>query len=249
MPYYRGQGRVLVGGRDSSGHPTVFRYVGNVPELTVDLETEVLEHEESTSGQSLTDMRMAVKKKASAKFVIEEFSKENIAMALFGASSTISAGTVTNETLPSGIVAGNIVRLQKAKASSIVVKDSAGTPATLTANTHYKVFSADHGSLEFLDVAGFTQPFKVDYSNGEVININMLTQGLSEVWLRFEGLNTADTNKPVLLELYKFSYEPAKNLGLITNDLQKFELAGSPLYDATKAADAVLGQFGRVVFI
>ena len=49
------------------------------------------------------------------------------------------------------------------KVSSLVVVDSAGTPATLTAGTHYTA-DLDFGALQFLDTTGFTAPFKAAYS-------------------------------------------------------------------------------------
>ena len=56
MPYFSGQGRVYVGARDQNGQPLGLSYVGNVPELKVSLSVETLEHQESSSGQRLTDL-------------------------------------------------------------------------------------------------------------------------------------------------------------------------------------------------
>jgi hypothetical protein len=45
------------------------------------------------------------------------------------------------------------------------------------------------------------------------------------------------------------AFDPLKELALISNDYNKFELEGSLLADASKPYDAVLGQFGRIVQI
>ncbi len=63
MAYFSGQGRVYIGARDSNGNPLGLNFVGNVPELKVSLSVETLEHQESTSGQRLTDLQLIKTKK------------------------------------------------------------------------------------------------------------------------------------------------------------------------------------------
>ena len=248
MPYFSGQGKVFIA-PIVAGVAQAFRYVGNVPALNVKLATDTVEHNESTSGQRLTDDRLVRKKSATLEFTFEEFDKNNLALALFGTAATIAAGSVTNEVLPSGLVANDYVRTQKPKISSVVVKDSAGSPATLTAGTHYSVTNTNTGTIQFVNVATFVQPFKVDYANAAVDNINMFTSAVPERWIRFEGLNTVNGDAPVLVELYKCRLDPLADLALIGDDYQKFATTGAVLYDSTKVADATLGQFGRVVLL
>ncbi len=77
----------------------------------------------------------------------------------------------------------------------------------------------------------------------------MFTQPLPERWVRFEGLNTADSNREVVIDLYRVAINPAKELSVITSDLLKFELSGQVLADLTKSASGELGQFGRIVLL
>nr|CUV15800.1 protein of unknown function [Ralstonia solanacearum] len=49
------------------------------------------------------------------------------------------------------------------------------------------------------------------------------------------------------MELYRVAFDPLKELSLISDDYNKFEMEGSLLADPTKPFDAVLGQFGRIV--
>lgn len=245
--YFSGQGRVYIATRGTNGLPAALRFVGNVPELKVNLQTEKLEHKESTSGQRLADLTLITSKKASVEFVLEDFSQDNLALSLYGTKSSISASTVTAEELANPLAAGDYARLRYGKVSSVVVKDSAGTPAILAANTNYTVASADHGTLKIVDIATFTQPFKVDYSYAVQSNVGMFQAASPDRWLRFEGLNTADILKPVLVELYKVSFDPLAELMLISDDLTKMTLTGGALYDDTKVGDNQLGQFGRIV--
>lgn len=249
MPYFSGQGKCYIAARDSNGNALAFRYLGDCSGLEVGLETEVVEHEEHVSGNRLTDLRLERKNKATMTISVDEWSRDNVGLALRGAPAQITGGTVTAETFPGSLVVGDIVRTVKPKISSVVLKDSAGSPGTLTPGTHYRVNSADHGSIELLNLGTFTQPFKADYSNAAAWNVPMFGISNIERWFRFEGLNSADSGKPVLVELYRVSFDPMRTLSLISEDINKAELNGSPLYDSTKTADAVLKNFGRVVFV
>ncbi len=245
--YFSGQGSIYLAST-TNGVPGAFRFVGDAT-LQIALSTDVVEHQESTSGQRLIDARLQRNKKAELALTLDDWSKENLALGFYGQSATIAGGTVTAEVLPAALVNNDYVRLAQQDVSSVVVKDSAGTPATLVAGTNYKVSSAKHGSLQILNVGSYVQPFKVDYSYAGGTNIALFTQAAPERWLRFEGINTADANKTVLIELYRALFDPSKALDVITDDFGKLELSGSCLYDATKVGDSTLGQLGRFMHL
>ncbi len=248
MSYYASfQGRVYLGERDSNGNPINVRSPGNVADLSLSLKTDVIEHYESQTGQRAVDLRLVKQKSATVALTIEEFTKENLALALYGNYLATTGGTVTDEpvggTTP---VVGDRYFLAHPKVSSLVVKDSAGAPATLTLGTDYTA-DTDFGAIQFINLSGFTPPFKASYTYGAVTEIGIFTQPLPERFLRLEGVNTAAGNAKVLIELYRVAFDPLKKFDIISNDLNKFELEGSLLADATKPYDAVLGQFGRIV--
>jgi hypothetical protein len=164
VSYYASfQGRVYLGKRDINGLPIEVRSPGNVADLKLSLKTEVLEHYESQSGQRSLDHRMIKSKSATINLSIEEFTKENLALALYGTHVATTGGTVTDEPVGGATpVVGDRYFLAHPKVSTLVVKDSAGTPATLTLGTHYTA-DTDFGALQFLDTTGLTAPFKASY--------------------------------------------------------------------------------------
>ena len=243
------QGRVYLGTRAANGTPENVRTPGNVANLGIALKTDVIEHYESTTGQRGLDARIVKQKNATVSLTIEEFTKENLALALYGSHVAVTSGTVTAETVSTAApTLGDRYFLAHQKVSTVVVTDSAGTPATLAKGTNYTV-DEGFGAITFLDVTGFTAPIKAAYAYGAVTDISMFTAPLPERHLRLEGINTADSNKRVMVELYRVAFDPLKDLSLITEDLNKFELEGSLLADTTKAYDAVMGQFGRIVIV
>ncbi|MDO8892326.1 MAG: hypothetical protein Q7V00_10810 [Sulfurimicrobium sp.] len=250
MSYYASfQGRVYLGKRNINGQPIEVRSPGNVADLKLSLKTEVLEHYESQSGQRSLDHRMIKSKSATISLSIEEFTKENLALALYGTHVATAGGSVTDEPVGGATpVVGDRYFLAHPKVSTLIMKDSAGTPATLTLGTHYTA-DTDFGAIQFLDTASFTAPFKASYAFGDVSEIGIFTQPLPERYLRMEAINTAQSNDRVLVELYRVAFNPLKELDLISSAYNKFDLEGSLLADSTKPYDAVLGQFGRIVQI
>ncbi len=250
MAYFSGQGRVFIGARDASGNPAGLTFVGNVPELKVSLSVDTIEHQESQSGQRLTDLQLIKTKKGEFSCTLEELIQANLELALYGSTTQVAAGTVTAEALPNPVIVGSLYPLAKQNVSSVVVKDSSATPKTLPP-AQYTV-NPKHGSLVVNDKTTggpYAEPFKVDYAFGAANVTAMFTQALPERWVRFEGLNTADANREVVIDLYRVAINPAKELSVITNDLLKFDLSGQVLADLTKPAAGPLGQFGRIVLL
>jgi hypothetical protein len=162
----------------------------------------------------------------------------------------MTAGTVTEEPMPNNLIPGDLYLLAKQNVSTVVVSDSSATPKVLP-DDQYTV-NGKHGSLVFLDTTNggpYVEPFTVDYAYGASSSTAMFTQALPERWVRFEGLNTADGNREVVIDLYRVAINPAKELSVITEELLKFELSGQVLADLTKPIGSDLGQFGRLVLL
>lgn len=249
MAYFSGQGKLFIAPL-VDGVAGAFRWVGNVPDFKPSFEVAKQEHKESYSGQRLLDKVITTENKAKITAELEDWSKENLALAVRGVAHSASAGTVNTagaEVSPAGLVAGSIWALKRQKVSAVTIKDSAATPVTV-ATTDYTV-DADFGSITIVNPASYTQPLKAEYAYAAADSVAFFTQAIQEVSIRFEGVNTADGNKKVLCEIYRVALDPTKDLGLISNDFGKFTIEGSVLVDSTKSADLVFGQFGRLVYL
>lgn len=87
----------------------------------------------------------------------------NLGVMLSSAVTTVASGAATQETMPTMAV-GDVVQLNNIPdAATVVVKDSAGTPATLVAGTDYEFVAKKGGMIRILDLGAYTQPFTVDY--------------------------------------------------------------------------------------
>lgn len=240
--YYSGQGSLYAAERDPiTGRAKGFVPVGNIPELTVDIEVTKFEHKESESGNRLVDLTLTKEKKGKFKFKLENLSADNLAMALYGTTATVAGGTIavgSPETLyiPSG---GKSRRYPVAHPdiSSVVVKDATNT-TTYTTPTDYTV-DAKNGEIIIpatgaiaTACASVDITIKVSYTYASYTNMEAFTSAVApQRWLRFEGLNTVDGTR-VIVDLYKVQFDPLTNYGLIVEDLASVDISGDILADS-----------------
>lgn len=240
---FSGQGTVLVAKRDTSGNPLSFYTLGCADELDVKLNIDKWEHTESCTGQRGVDAQGFKKASGEISLAITDWNQKNLELALNGTTNATATGSAVNETLHTGIVVGDIARLLHMAPTSVVITDSAGSPATVSAG-HYEVDTV-LGTVKFLNVTGYTQPFQVSYSWTDPAYVAMLSAGLYDMFLRFEYINTQNANQRGLVEFYKVQFNPTESFELLNEELQVMKLTGSILMDTTKSAAGALGQYGR----
>ncbi len=110
MPYYSGQGKILLAKRDALEHPLTMRYIGKTANgAKIGLATTTQTRKEAESGQRLVAAGYIIEKNATLEFEVEDFAQDNLAFALWGTSSETAADTVAAETLPDDLVVGDLV--------------------------------------------------------------------------------------------------------------------------------------------
>jgi hypothetical protein len=241
------QGKVYLGMRGADGKPQALRWVDDSSQLQVKLSTDTEERQESYSGNRLTSVRLQKAKKAEFTLVLNAFSKQNLALGLYGSALDVATGTATAEAFPTGLAVGDVVALDHRDVSTVVITDSTATPKTLVEGTDYSIESAPGGLVKLLALGSpaYTQPFKAAYSYAASVRLPMFTAGIPERYLVFDGINTVD-NSRVRVRLYRAVFDPADTLDMITDALSSLSLKGSVLFDSVNVADANLGGFGRI---
>lgn len=247
--YYYGQGRIFLAERDAStGVPGAYRWVGDVSAFSIKLAVEKVEHKESYSGQRALVRSFPIGKSATIDMTLHQVDTDNLSLTLNGTTTTTAGGTATNEALPTGMANGQSASLANPGVSSVVITDStSGTPLTLTAGTDYTV-DEGVGRVTILNIGSFVQPFKAAYTYADRKSVGMFTTGQKNFTLRYEGVNLAEGNAPVVAELYKLAPDPLAELALITsgNDVAGMQITGGVLLDSNKSASGALGQFGAI---
>lgn len=242
------QGKVWAYERDVTGLAINGFYVGFTESATLDLTTSVDEYVEADSGNNLTAARITTEKKSNFNMEMRELSPDTASLVLHGTVSTVAAGTVTDELLPATVTIGRANMLSKSNITgSVVVIDSTPTtPKTLPSGQYQW---NKQGSLVVLDKTtsgAYIEPFKVSYAHGGTKDIAIFNAPQPERWIRIEGINLADSNRPITADIYRVALDPAQSFPLKGRGLASYQLAGAALLDSLKPVDGLLGQFGRM---
>jgi len=246
---WSGQGSAASAQRDANGVPGPFFGLGRVPTIQLSAKLGMYEERDTETGTRALMNRIPQTKDVEGSLEIESYTPADLARYFYGEAAVKAQGTVTAESLGT-LVADQTVYLDNRKVSSLVLSDSAVTPATLAAGTAYATPSAADlvfGRLRILDVTGLTMPVKAAYSYAASVVTGLLTDAvMREHTLRIEMVNTHD-NSHLLIVLYRVQFDSDGMRDLITEKgVGKSKLKFSALIDTTKASDAALGQFGFI---
>jgi len=236
--YYSGQGIVLLATRDVNGGPEGFINIGNVSDLTISIDVSETDHKESTSGLRAVDLTLTTEQKVAVAMTMESFNQENLTLALAGTGSSIASGTILDEVIVAKV--GKTIPTAHMGLSAIVIQDVTDT-TTYVLDDNYTI-NSEVGSINILSTAAQTAAgaanliaeddvLHVDYSYAAYENVEGLTSANPVRWLRFEGLNTARTNSPVVVEVFKMSVTPLAERALINEDIAQMVIEGDALYD------------------
>lgn len=245
---YSLQGGFFSAVRDpATGKPGKRTWLGNASAATLAISVDKSDKNESFSGTRGLYGSLITTRSGTLTITLDEFLVENLALALHSTPVSISAGTVTGEALPTGLVAGDEVQLDKRFTSSLVLTDSNATPATLVEGTDYELVSAAGGIVKILDPTGLTQPFEADYSYAAADSLAIFANAKPpERWIFFDGINTVTGDK-VILDLYRVQFDPVSDLPLINDDWGGLALTGTLLLDPINLKNSNLGGYGRMM--
>ncbi|HVI60135.1 MAG TPA: hypothetical protein VM619_14850 [Luteimonas sp.] len=240
------QGRIYLGTRLANGQPDKLTWVGDQSSCELSLNTENADRTETYSGQRLQSARLRTSTTVELNLVLRYFNAYNVQLGLYATPQNVAGASVVGEVLPADIVAGERIVLAKpANVQSLAIKDSAGSPATLAANTNYRQDASNGGVIEFLDVDTFTQPFKADYQHDGFSSLPLFTAQSPERYFLLDGINTIDGSR-IRAHLYRVQFNPVEGLAFINEDFGELSLSGTALFDSAMAADPSLGGFGRL---
>lgn len=235
--YYSGQGSLYAGARTATGGPAGLLPLGNIPELTLNIETTKFEHKESESGNRLIDLTLVQEKKGTIEFTLENLNIENMALGLWGTSAVVAGGTESADafTIPGTATAGMRFPLKHPGVTNTVT-DSGGAPGPLVQGTDFTLDAAN-GTIELTaagvtKIAGSDYSFSGGYDYDGYDKVDAFTEvSAPERYLRFEGLNTVD-NTRVLIDVFKAQFDPLTGYGLINEEVGSVSMVGNLLADS-----------------
>lgn len=241
--YLSGQGVLLLATKDgTTGEPNSgFRAVGNVSALSVGNEVTEFEHKESQSGQRAVDLTLITEISVNVSFTMESLVSENLAIALKGDTSDVAGSTVTDEAITG--YHDLWTPFARISVSAVTITDT-GAITTYVLGTDYELDLAA-GAVRVLSTGAITdtQALLADYTFAGQEDINALTVSANPLrWARFHGLNTADADNPVVVDIFRMEITPLAELALINDEIAQMEIEATALSDATRATGSKFFQ-------
>lgn len=240
--------------RDANGKPGKLQSLGEASMFEYSTQAEYAEHFNSAGRFKVRSTRFARQITASAKIRLHEATLQNLAFLSFGDLIEEAGDTVTAEPFPrTGIVAGDKDLLPgfPAQVTSVTITDSAGSPATLATPAKYTL-DADNGIITWVDVGGYTQPFKATYTypDRDISSFARNAAADAEYWLVVTGENAARNFEKTRLILFRVQLAPT-TIQLVDTDSNEaagaYEMDIIPLEDLCRAASDA-DPFGRYGF-
>jgi len=243
------QGEVWIGDRTAAGAVPTFISIPEIDELVLAIATEKVTHTSKRSSMRVKDLDVTVMSSITGTLKVSTATADMLKQFLFGAKAAVAAGTLTALSIGTGLAVGDIVKIpgdyRDITLTSIV--DSAGSPATLVNGTDYTIDLAA-GMIKILNLGSYVQPFKITGTSGAGTGVGLLNERKGEKWLRFKGINVADGDNSVTMDLYKIQIAPTKALQLMAsgNEPTVFEIEFECLKDTNKSTTATFGQMGDI---
>jgi hypothetical protein len=172
---------------------------------------------------------------------LNDLNKTNVARAVFGAESAVTGATVVDEAVTA--YKGSLVPLAHINPTAVTVTNDAAA-ITYVADTDYEVRP---GGIYILATGAITdaQALKVDYTHAAYDKVEAMTTGAITLELHFEGLNEANSGKPVIVDIYRVMLSPTKALSLLGDKFADLTVDAEVLLDPSKVGVGI-SQYFRV---
>lgn len=229
--YFRGQGKLFIGGRTATGEPDSLIFVGDVGEVTMEPQIDYSEVIENVSGQGGIGSSSLTRVQYDMQIMMRSVKPDHLALALHGTTTPITGASVTDQAHTART--GKFLRLQHVKVSTVVVTGAGGTPV-YAAGTDYIVHAAE-GMVEILSTGSIANgaALLIDYAFAAQNHVTT-NPGNLDRYIVFSGKNTANNDKQTRVEIYKVRLDPGAP-GLITAEETEYSIGGRVLLDSLRA--------------
>jgi len=236
---YLGSGKLYA--RVAGSTTTGLMQLGNASKLELAVKEDKQKLKDYSKPGGGTYSSVSRISEATLQMTLNDLNKTNVARAVFGSESAVAGATVIDEAVTAYKDA--IVALAHPNPTAVTVSHTSGTPAYV-ANTDYEVRA---GGIFIIAAGAITngQALKVDYTYAAYDKVEAMTSSSILLELHFEGLNEANSGKPVIVDIYKAQLSPTKALSLLGDKFADLEIEAEVLADTSKSGVGI-SQYFRV---
>lgn len=244
--YSYNRGHLWMGDAVAGAMPTKYPIdIAALDNLEVTFSPTYVEHMNKSASVALKDVKAVSEMSGTGKITCSQRQLAMLLKWLYGSSTTISGGSFAATALLNPVVVGDIVPapLAKSNLSSVVVTDSAGSPATLVLGTDYEL-DADAGLIKILSLGSYTQPFKMAATEGASTGVNFFQSVPALQGMLFLGNNILNNGVKEIVQIPKLQFSPSGAWKLLGdgNTAAQFEWDFEILADTSN----LVYPFGRI---
>lgn len=176
--------------------------------------------------------------------VLHDFTAQNLALALRGSVTAVTAGTVTDEVQECAGVDGELIPFDFPinHTAAITVKTSAD--AALTVDEDYTITSTGIVVIGTGDITN--TGVKVSYTKAVGAIMEALVASGQEFRLHFDGVNDAQSGKPVAITNHRIKFSPTSGLAFLGSEFGEIPLSFDVLSSSTVVGSG-LSKYMRIV--
>lgn len=255
--YLVGRGQPHFAVRDSSGVPGVFTAMGDISQISLTGASQNFQVIENITGNGGVAVDINTSNALNLRIDLRNFHPIPLSLAMFGTTEAVNSGTVAVAEPGFTVVVGDVIyTLKRGAITSLVVKDSAGSPATLVSGTDY--VHNGFGRIEIKNIGSYVMPIKVfSYAYAAFTRVPILTTSPPQRYIRLDMVNITKRNTDGsfvsrMVDLYLVQLRLAEGVNLVqANEIGILPITGAVLQDPFKVpnpATQLVSQYGEWVF-
>lgn len=247
MSFFSGQGKLWAALRTISAGPVLtvggFTHLGNCSMF--DIGGGAILSQYAKGGSETRAAADRVSEPMSLSITMEEFAASNLAFLLYGLNSSIAGTTVSNEVVIAHSL--KMTPLENINLSSFTSLTNSAVSITYVNGVDYAVkLKAGSITIPAGSAIADAQSLKANYVFGAHSKISVGTMIPSNYWLRLEGINIANGNEPVVVDVFDVKFWPLEKLPLITKEHVALSITGRVFYDTYQTDDTANGRLMRI---
>lgn len=217
--------------------------IGNCSELSYSFEEdkkEMKDYENAGGGNKNVITRIS---NFTGSLKVHDYTADSLALALRGEAAVVTTGTVTDEAHTSLGVDGEFIPFDFTPdmAETVTVKKTDNT--ALAVNTDYTL---GHNGIVVVGDGGIDATgVKISYTKAASEVMEALVESGQEFELFMDGLNEAQSGKPVSVRNHRVKFSPTSGLGFLGGEFGEIPLEFEVLSDST-IVGAGLSKFMKV---
>ena len=239
---YIGKGNVYLKLRGSN---TGFFHFGNCSALGVSFEEDKKQQKDYTKPGGGNTNSVSSISDVTGSLTALDMTADNLAPALRGAVTKIAGGTqVTDEELPATGTVGEFIPFGSIPdAGETITLKNAVDDSAIAAGVDYEL--TENGIVVLDNTNITTSGVKATYTKHAAEVLEALVQAGQEFTLYFDGLNEAQSGKPVNITIHRLKFSPISGLPFIGDEFAEAEMEFEILSDGA-ISGAGLSKFMKV---